>query len=316
MRPDFFEIAQHMKEKNIALSIATNGTLITKENAKKLKEVNCLYAQVSLDGANAKTHNEFRGRESFERTIEGIKNLVENGISVGVSCTVTKHNYHEVEKAIDLSEKIGADIFMHYNFIPTGRGKEITNMDISPQQREKLLLMLAKQSGKRKVALLSTAPQYARVCSGFAVGSLTHFDIFGKDPEMAKVSSFLADFVGGCGTGRLYLAMEPNGDIKPCVFIPIKIGNVKETDFRKMWMENRSLKEIRDRKKFIGHCAVCEFRASCGGCRARSYGYYGDLVHADPGCMLNVKDWEKITGKKTRKAGKKGKGKRLRKKKK
>ncbi|MCX6803898.1 MAG: radical SAM protein [Candidatus Diapherotrites archaeon] len=301
MRPDFFQIAEKMKEKGIALSIATNGTLITKETAKKLKSVNCLYAQVSVDGATAKTHNSFRGRNSFEQTLEGIKNLVAEGIIVGISCTVTRFNIREVEKEIDLAEKIGASIFMHYNFIPVGRGTEIAKYDISPKQREELMLTLAKQNGKRKVTLLSTAPQYARVCSGFSIASLSHFDVFGTNPEMTKSSAFLADFVGGCGTGRLYLAMEPNGDIKPCVFIPIKIGNIKNRNFDKIWREDKSLLELRDRKSFKGNCGYCKFTSSCGGCRARALGYFDSLSAPDPGCVLNQKYWDKIVKGKTKK---------------
>lgn len=306
MRPDFFEIAEYMKEKGIALSIASNATLITPEKAKKLKEVNCLYAQVSLDGATSKTHDYFRGRESFNKTIAGIKNLIAEGIPVGISCTVTRLNINEFKKELELVEKLGVSIFMHYNFIPTGRGKEIVKLDITPQQREELLQYISGQNGKRKVAILSTAPQFARVCSGFGAASLTHFDVFSKTPEEAKQTQFLADFVGGCGAGRLYIGMEPNGDILPCVFIQKKLGNIKTTDFYKMWRTNKDLLEMRDREKFGGNCGHCDFRNSCGGCRARAYGYYGSLTAPDPGCIKNLSEWNKLT---SENPGKSGKGK-------
>lgn len=133
IRPDLFEITKRMAERETAFSIATNATLMTREKARQLKEAKCLYVQVSLDGAVAGTHNSFRGRDAFEKTLEGIRNAVAEGPIVGLSMTVTKFNYDEVPAAVELGEKLGASIFMHYNFIPTGKGTGIADMDISPK---------------------------------------------------------------------------------------------------------------------------------------------------------------------------------------
>lgn len=293
-RPDLFDIANHIKERELAFSIATNGTLLTKENVKKLKDANCLYIQISLDGATPETHNSFRGRDSFERTIKGIENAVDSDIKVGVASTVTKLNIHEIPEIIDLTEKLGADIFMYYNFIPTGRGKEIIDLDITPQQRENLLKYLASQVGKRKISLLTTAPQYSRVCAGMDCSiSLTHFDTLSQSDRFGT-TEFLAEFVGGCGTSRLYCALEPNGDIEPCVFIPIKVGNIKHDDLIDVWQDNEIFKKLRTRGEFKGTCNICRYRNICGGCRARAYGYFGDLQESDPGCIFNLNRWEEL----------------------
>ncbi len=294
MHPDFFKIAKRIQEREMAFSIATNATLLTKENAKKLREFGCIYAQVSVDGANAETHNKFRGVNSFERTMEGIKNLVNEKITVGISSTITKHNLKEVPELIDLSEKLGVQIFMAYNFIPTGRGKEIVDMDISPREREELLEYLVREQKKRKLNILSTAPQYSRVCQKSGLLSMTHFDVFGNTKEMVDNVKFLAEFVGGCGAGRLYATLEPNGDIKPCVFIPIVNGNIKKDDFKKVWLTDKTLNKLRHREEFFGHCRKCESRNICGGCRARAYSYFGDVQGPDPGCILNENQWEQL----------------------
>lgn len=295
MRSDFWKLVERIRENDMAYSIATNGVLLTSEKARMLKEKNCLYVQISLDGATAEKHDFFRGEGMFERTLKGIQNAVAEGLVVGIAMTVTRHNIEEVPQAIDLAERLGATIFMHYNFIPTGRGKEIINLDIDPEQRENLLMYLAGEAGKRKISLLSTAPQYARVSvqSG-GVASLTHFDAFGQDPNMKTDVSFLADFVGGCGTSRLYFAMDYNGNLMPCVFLPIVVGNIKNTDLIRLWDEEDVFHKIRKRSCFEGRCASCEYTAKCGGCRARSYGYYGDVTHSDPGCIYNMDEWEKI----------------------
>ncbi|MCD6434517.1 MAG: radical SAM protein [Candidatus Diapherotrites archaeon] len=283
MRKDWYKIARRIKKHEMGFSIATNGTLLTKENVKKLKKANCLYVQVSLDAANKKLHNYFRGANTFERTIEGIQNLVEEGITTGIASTITRLNYNEVPKLIDLAENLGVDIWMHYNFIPVGRGTEIRKLDITANQREKLLQYIAKRSQRSKISLLSTAPQYARVCMQ-TIGHVkaTHFDVFSDKDE--SIVGYLADFIGGCGAGRLYCAVEPDGTIEPCVFMPIRIGNILHDDLRKLWVENEILNKIRNRESF-DVCSSCDFRNVCGGCRARSYAYFGRVDAADTGCI-------------------------------
>ncbi|MBI3190949.1 radical SAM protein [archaeon] len=294
IRPNVYNIIDRILERGLSFSIATNATLLTKEHAKKLKEKNCLFVQVSVDGAKAETHNNFRGKNAFELTCQGIRNAVAEGLHVGISCTVTQHNYSEVKDIIELAEKLGAKTFMHYNFIPTGRGTDIIDTDITPSQREDLLKMLVRESKKRNILLLSTACQFSRICmeNDAAMIAMTHFDNsrIGKDSNL----SILADFVGGCGTGRLYCALNYDGKITPCVFIPIELGNIRKDDFLKVWLNSDVLKKIRDREHFRGRCGSCGYRNVCGGCRARAYGYYGDVQASDVGCILNEDEWNKL----------------------
>ena len=296
VRKDLFDVIDRIREREMAFSLATNGTLLTKKIVKKLKEYNCLYIQISLDGAKRWTHDSFRGGKSFMRVINGIKNAVESGITVGVATTVTKFNYNEVYDIIELAEELGVNIFMYYNFIPTGRGKDIVNLDISPEERERLLRYMASQIGKRKISLLSTAPQYSRISIACGSLSLTHFDTIGPQ---SKDLAFLAEFVGGCGTGRLYCALQPNGDITPCVFIPIVLGNIRKDDLLNIWHDSEVLKKIRARDEFIG-CSNCKYINICGGCRARAYSYFGDLQGPDPGCIINNKYWRMLEKQVTR----------------
>lgn len=106
----------------------------------------------------------------------------------------------------------------------------------------------------------------------------------------------LAEFIGGCGAGRFYINIEPNGDIYPCVFFPheeeVKIGNITYDDFDEMWRENPLLKQLRNKELLKGNCGNCESNKICGGCRARAYNYFKDVLAPDPGCIKNEKEWE------------------------
>ncbi|KXA90944.1 hypothetical protein AKJ57_03075 [candidate division MSBL1 archaeon SCGC-AAA259A05] len=292
MRDDFFEVVEKIGERDMGFSLATNGTMLSEERVEKLEKNDCLYAQISVDGRRD-THNDLRGADSFERTIDGVRNAVDSDLTVGIAMTVTGDNLSDVDWVIDKTEEVGADIFMHYNFIPAGRGKDNIELDISPEEREGLLKKLAKASEDRDIDLLSTSPQYGRVCAegGLATTSLTHFDTVGQEEGMGERVEFLAEFVGGCGTGRLYWALQPNGDLTPCVFLPKKLGNIREDDFLETWRNHPFLEKIREREGFKGNCGSCEHRNICGGCRARAYGYFDDILAPDPGCLKNEEYW-------------------------
>lgn len=193
-----------------------------------------------------------------------------------------------------LAEKLGVKVFLHYNFIPTGRGQEIADLEITPEQRESMLKMMVEANKKLKVTLLSTAPQYGRVCveNESTMLAMTHFGF--TDERLKGSTRFLADFIGGCGIARLYAALEPNGDIEPCVFMPIKLGNIKTDDFLEIWHKSEVLNKMRKREEFSGNCGKCDYRNLCGGCRARAYAYFNDVQAPDPGCIRNKKYFETV----------------------
>ncbi|HID26142.1 MAG TPA: radical SAM protein, partial [Thermoplasmata archaeon] len=276
VRPDIMELTRYAADKGMYVAIATNGTLITKEKAKEMKKAGVQFLQISLDGSNAETHDGFRGiRGAFDKTTRGIKNSVAEGFFVEVSTTVTKYNCREIPDIIRFSEELGADWFMAFNFIPTGRGEEITEVDLSPDEREEMLKMFLNELKTRKINVLSTAPQFARVAleqekEDEKKTVPTHF----YNPTLAGQLVDLAEFIGGCGAGRFYLGMRANGDLQPCVFFPLKIGNILKDDFEDLWVNNQVLHKLRD-KDLLQGCNTCEYRYYCGGCRARAYTYTG-----------------------------------------
>ncbi len=295
VRRDFYQVARRAAVHGMYVAVATNGTLITKEVAKRLKEAGVQYLQISLDGATPETHDRFRGIPGvFEKTIEGIKNAVAEGFFVNIATTATKENYKEIPDIIDLCEELGVNWFMMYNFVPTGRGRFIVENDLTPEEREELLKLLwNKLKSVKKLNVLSTAPQFARVAiESEACAQIipTHF----YNPHLPDRLQALSDFIGGCGAGRFYIAIRPNGDIEPCVFFPLKVGNVREDDLETLWRTSKVFEELRNRDLLKPHCGICEYRYKCGGCRARAYGYFNDYLAPDPGCILNRSAYQSL----------------------
>lgn len=297
VRPDIFELTRYAHDKGMYVAIATNGTLISKKKAREMKHAGIEFVQISLDGSNAKTHDAFRGIDGiFDKTIQGIKNAVVEDFFVNIATTATQDNYHEIPDIITLCKQLHVKWFMMYNFVPTGRGKFISNNDLSPEQREELLTTLWNElKNEPEINVLSTAPQFARVAIENEKTKdkklvPTHF----YNPELSDKLINLAEFIGGCGAGRFYTAIRPNGNIEPCVFFPLTIGNIKTDNFETLWKTNPILKDLRDKDKQKGTCGTCNYRYYCGGCRARAYGYLDDYLAEDIGCIYNKNRFKQL----------------------
>lgn len=324
IRKDFFEVAAYAKKKIPYISIATNGTFLTKDNAKKVKDVGIDYAEISLDGATKEVHESFRGvLGCFEKTLNGIRNSVDEGLDTCIAMTIHKDNLNEVEKVVELAEELGVR-FMHFNYVPTGRAP--IALDLTPKERLSILELIGgklvnlylkskeeeRKTGKSKISVdrfFSTCPQYASVTKQLSQKKGEKFMVESHYAAKKGVED-VANFLGGCGAGRLYCCIEPNGDIKPCVFFPTNkhtvVGNIIEDSFKKIWDHNELLWKLRTREnltsyKINGHvvgCGTCKDRYICGGCRARSYSYFsGKVNEPDVGCIENKEIWELIAEK-------------------
>ncbi|MFX1486179.1 MAG: radical SAM protein [Promethearchaeota archaeon] len=307
IRPDILKLMRRAHKRGMYVAVATNATVFAnRKKVKEFKRAGLEFAQISLDGLNPETHDEFRGVPgTFEKTVQGIKNCVAEGLFVEIATTATQYNYEEIPDLIKYADKLGVDWFMLYNFIPAGRGAEIVEQDLSPEQREKLLKNLWNymKEGKVKIQCLSTAPQFARVVMEAELGKdkkiseaeevtvPTHF----YNPSFGGKLRSLADFIGGCGAGRFYMAIEPNGDLYPCVFFPheeeVKVGNLRKDRFEDVWRHNQLLLEARNKDLLEPNCGECKFHYVCGGCRARAYNYYKNILAPDPGCIRNQRYW-------------------------
>jgi radical SAM protein with 4Fe4S-binding SPASM domain len=298
MRKDIFEIAAHAAAHDMFVSIASNGTLITPEVANRLAESGVSYIEVSIDGKNATEHDALRGIPgAFDRSVTGIRNAVDAGIFTCIATTVTRDNVSQVPDIHALGKELGVKRMMYFNFIPTGRGVEMVDKDITPKQREQLLkYILANAKAGVQPLELSTAPQIARVAVedeekyGIPIG---HFHM---GEGLRGKTQMLADFIGGCGAGRLYCSIEPTGIVQPCVFLPIPVGNIREQSFLDIWHKSPVLQQLRNRDHLTGSCGTCENKYICGGCRARAWAYYRDLNAPDPGCINNLTHWNSLAG--------------------
>lgn len=292
---DLWTVLERCKRRGVHTTIATNGTLLSQETCQRLVESGVKYVEVSIDSILPEEHDGFRGLQgAWKRTVQGIRNAAAtSGLRAGLAMCVTRQNYHHVEGMINFAKDLGCTTFVHFNFIPVGRGQEMAALDITPKERESLMELLNRHLQEGKISIMSTAPQFGRACILYGpLDGLMATAHGGKGKgRQAKV---LSKYIGGCGAGRCYCCVEPDGKITPCVYMPYDvIGDLKRQTLMEIWQDPRfdvfSCREDRG-----DHCAVCDFRAYCGGCRARAVSYLDDVQAGDPGCVYNQHAWDEV----------------------
>jgi len=290
VRPDFWDILTYARSRGLRVAVSSNGILITKDVAQRLKDNQVGYVGISLDGARASTHDTVRGlKGSFEGSIKGLKNCVESGVKCGVRITAIKDNFKEIPELLDLTQSLGVPRFCLYWLVPSGRGRSLyqkrrLDKDEIAWVLDKLYES-ARDSDPEKIEILSVdAPQ-----DGVYV-----LDRLKKEsPSRHDKAREILEYVGDtCSAGDRVLNIDPEGNIYPCQFAQLeslKVGNLKEGPLAKIWNDpaNRVLTDMRSKVgKLRGKCGKCVHRKICtGGCRIRAYFESGDLWAEDPVCI-------------------------------
>lgn len=294
--PDLLPVLKRCQHHGMHMSVATHGGTMTPRLAAELAGAGVRYVEISLDSVHPEKHDHFRGQPGmWHRTVRGMRHVVQQeGLRLGIAMCVHQGNVDEVEDMLQFAVDIGAGCLAHFNFIPVGRGLDMVSGDLTPRQRQKVLVTLNKWMQSGRIGVISTAPQLGRVC-------LANAPIDGRQSCSHAGSGsgwkarVVAKYLGGCGAGRTYVCVEPNGDITPCVYMPQRVlGNIRRRLFRDIFRHNEFADLLCDRSQLTHHCEVCKFRNFCGGCRARADSYFGTINAGDPGCIFNEKHWEAL----------------------
>lgn len=212
-----YDLIRFATEEGICTSLGTNGTLVTKEVAKKLKESGLKKVVVSIDG-NKKTHDKIRGRKNYQKAMHGLKYLQKNGINVRVNSVIMKSNMDDVIKLAKKMSRKKITIFIR-RFISSGRGKELENNMLNKKDYDYVRNKLQKELTKKTYV----NGHYLRNDEGVNSRIKLPFEI------------------RGCKAGQRAITILPNGDINLCGFLAAqdfpKVGNIKEIDdFLNFWI--------------------------------------------------------------------------------
>src|SRR5512142_2400579 len=165
-RRDIFQLARFATDKGLRVALATNGTMVTKELARRIVDSGVRRVSISLDGSDSLTHDTFRGIPgAFDAAVYGLRNLKELGMSVQINMTIARHNARQLPQVLDLARNLGADALHTFLLVPVGCGVDIAaEQMVPPAEYEQMLNWFYDQSLEGGIELKATcAPHYFRV---------------------------------------------------------------------------------------------------------------------------------------------------------
>jgi len=280
LRKDIFTLADYGTKKGLRMVLATNGTLITPDIAKKIVETGIKRVGISLDGATKQSHDTFRQvNGAFDRAIKGISYLKEREIEFQINTTITRYNLSELEGIFDLAVRLEAAALHIFLLVPAGRAKEMVDQQLSAREYEDALYWFYQQQDNAPLQLKATcAPQYYRI-----MRQETHSKgdkVNGKTHDLDVVTR-------GCLAGISYCFISSGGIVQPCGYLELNSGDLTKSPFPDIWRSSPIFADLRDFSKYKGKCGRCEYITVCGGCRARAYAAHGDYLSEEPLCAYN-----------------------------
>lgn len=265
MRDDIFELVEHAAKQGLRPVFGTNGTLISRETARRLKDDGAMGMGISLDSIDQGKHDRFRCYPgAWEEAVRGMKNCREEGLAFQVHTTAMEWNNDEIEALTDLAVELGAVAHHIFFLVPTGRGADIEEEALRVDRYERLLHRILDKQREVSIELKPTcAPQFVR---------------------MARQKGMNLRFQRGCLAGLSYCIISPRGLVQPCAYLNETAGNVRQQPFDEIWKNSPLLKTLRT-QEYGGKCRLCNHVSACGGCRARAYYYHqGDYMAQDDWC--------------------------------
>jgi radical SAM protein len=309
MRPDAYELATVASSLGIPTCMSPSVTpMLTPSAVGRLVETGIKAVSISLDGAQAPTHEGIRGIAGhLEQTLEGIGWLVDAGLRVQVNTTVMSSNVEELADIAALVANLGAHMWEVFFLVGVGRGAQLAELD--PAANEEVCHFLFDASRHGFVVRTVEAPFFRRVAGWRrareeTIGRPETLEevqaAFGLGDTYARLRGRLNELLGEGrrraaahtvstrdGKGVIFVAHD--GEVYPAGFLPLGLGNVKERGLVEIYRDSPVLRQIRT-GAFSGRCGVCSYSDLCGGSRARAFVSSGDPLGEDPGCSYHPVD--------------------------
>lgn len=288
VRKDLPELAAYAVEKGMRAVISTNGTLITRQMARTLKEIGLSYVGISLDGMEP-VNDQFRGvKGAFAKAMQGIEHCQQEDIKVGLRFTINKRNVKEIPGIFDLLEQKEIPRVCFYHLVYAGRGSDLVNEDLTLEEtRNAVDLIIARtqelhQKGKPKEVL---------TVDNHADGPYIYLRLLKENPQRAAEVLELLKMNEGNSSGRGIGCVSWDGEVYADQFWRHhSFGNVRNRPFSEIWTEPEDslLTQLKQKKSYVqGRCATCRWLDVCAGnFRVRAEAVTGNVWAPDPACYL------------------------------
>jgi radical SAM protein len=275
-RPDLYDLIDEARKLGIGVSITPAATpALTRDVLVRLKEHSVEALGLSLDGSNEERHDLIRGVPgTFDRTVEAMRWAQELEMPLQVNTLVAAETADDVPAIYELLRPLGVARWSLFFLISVGRGKVLE--PLSPAEGEKLMGWIYETSRIAPFIVATTeAPSYRRV-------ALERMRTEGLAAEQIKNSGVTRGF--GVRDGHGIMFVSNTGDICPAGFLPLAAGNVRKDRVADIYRNAPLFQSLHDPAQLEGRCGLCEYRAICGGSRARAFEAAGNPLATDPFC--------------------------------
>jgi Fe-coproporphyrin III synthase len=295
LRKDLPELAAYAREKGMRAVISTNGTLIDRDLAKKLKAVGLSYVGVSLDGIR-ETNDRFRGMKgAFDAALRGLHNCQEEGIKVGLRFTINKQNVRDIPAIFDLLEEEKIPRICFYHLVYAGRGSNMVSEDLSLEESRQAVDLILERTRKLHE---KGFPAEVLTVDNHCDGPYLYIKLLKENPERAAEVFELLSMNQGNSSGIGIGCVSWDGSVHADQFWRhYSFGNVREHPFSEIWndLSDELMAGLKNRKTLIkahgDRCALCKWFDVCNGnFRVRAEAVYGDVWADDPACYLTKEE--------------------------
>ncbi|MFB6189781.1 MAG: TIGR04053 family radical SAM/SPASM domain-containing protein [Halapricum sp.] len=273
-REDAVELVEYGTDRGLRMTMTPSGTSsLTREKIEALADAGLKRLAVSIDGASAASHDDFRGEDgSFAQTVQAARDAREVGLPLQINTTVCASTVEELEGIRELTADLGAVLWSVFFLVPIGRGRILD--PISPERAEDVMAWLLDVAEEERFGVKTTeAPHYRRVALQQRMGAATDAT---PDDDIGRRT--------GIRAGDGFAFVSHTGEVFPSGFLPHSAGDVRERSVVDIYRNAELFEQLRDEDSLQGKCGACEFRHVCGGSRSRAYAYTGDPFESDPLC--------------------------------
>ncbi len=276
-RVDLFDLIDEARALGINVSITPSATAdLTIEVLAKLKAHGIDSFGLSLDGSTAARHEAVRGVEGcFDWTIAAAKAAATLGVPIQINTLVSAETVDDLPAVYELlTREFPVMRWSLFFLIEVGRGRVL--QPISTERGEQLMNWIYDLSKTAPFAVATTeAPSYRRV----ALSRMRETGMVAAEIERTPVYRGF-----GIRDGHGIMFISNQGDICPAGFLPLAMGNVRHDQLLDVYRNAPMFKALHNPNLFKGKCGRCEYRALCGGSRARAFAATGDPLASDPFC--------------------------------
>ena len=273
-RPDLYALIDYAVKQGLVVSVTPSGTpSCTTDVITRLRDSGVSMAAFSLDGSSPSKHDRIRGvAGSFGYTVDAIREAMDVGLGVQINTLVSAETASDLPAVYRLVRELGVPRWALFFLIQVGRGAVLN--DVSPEVGEEILSWLYECAQHPGPTIKTTEAHHFR---RIAVQRRR-----ANGQAQSQVASIRRSWNIRDGAGIMFISHL--GEIYPSGFLPIRAGNVRVDDPVRVYRESSLFQQLRDPDAFKGKCGQCEFRAICGGSRARAFAATGDPLESDPLC--------------------------------